>query len=88
MFSETNRWHATGFSVRDDFSLNALKQAGIPNVSLVRDIAFDIRNSFPSNEKIVLITLVDFVSSPPLEVIVNDIFSFFANRMETSIERW
>lgn len=80
--------YATEFSVRDDFSLNALKQAGIPNVSLVRDIAFDIRNSFPSNEKIVLITLVDFVSSPPLEVIVNDIFSFFANRMETSIERW
>lgn len=80
--------YASEFSVRDDFSLRVLQQASITNVSLVRDIAFDIQNSFPTNEKIVLVTLVDFVSITSLEFLVNDIFSFFANRMETTSERW
>ncbi len=79
--------NATDFSVRDNFSLAVLHKSGIRNVSLVRDIAFDIVNSFSVNDKIVLVTLVDF-ANVPLQVIVDDIFTFFANRMKTTSERW
>lgn len=80
--------YAEDFSVRDNFSLAVLQQAGIQNVSLVRDIAFDIEKMFLAKEKIVLVTLVDFVAGTSLDLIVNDIFSFFAKRLKTTAERW
>lgn len=76
------------FSVRDAFSLDVLREAGVPNVSLDRDIAFDIEPLAESRSKVALVLLVDFIETDQLEKVVGDLFDFFAERMSHTDEFW
>lgn len=79
---------AATFSVRDAFSLDVLREAGVPNVTLDRDIAFDVEPFAGFQSKIVLVTLVDFADADLLEKVVDDLFGFFADRMSNTEETW
>lgn len=72
---------ATSFSVRDSYSLAVLEKAGIGNVSLDRDIAFDVEKEVKRKEKIVIITFVGFVNEEILRKVAEDLFGFFEGRL-------
>lgn len=79
---------AATFSVRDDFSLIVLQEAGVPNVTLDRDIAFDVEPFAGFQSKIALVTLVDFEDADLLEKVVDDLFGFFTDHMSNTDETW
>lgn len=79
---------AATFSVRDAFSLDVLREAGVPNVTLDRDIAFDVEPLAESRSKVALVLLVDFIETDQLKKVVGDLFDFFAERMLHTNELW
>ena len=79
---------AATFSVRDAFSFASLEKAGITNVTIERDIAFDVEAAVTSHEKIALVALVSFAEKKFLPQLVNDLFNYFKERTTRTGERW